>query len=71
MTEKSTSKGGGRNMAQDGYRPGLLTEGYKPQGAGTPGKIQGGYTGPNGGGKPATPSTGSGVVPAAPNGGKK
>src|ERR1700733_13166535 len=71
MTEKSTSKGGGRYMAQDGYRPGLLTEGYKSQIAAIPGKVQGGYTGPSGGGKPSAPTTGSGVAPAAPNGGKK
>lgn len=71
MTEKPTSKSSGRHMAHDGYRPGLLTEGYKPQATAIPGKVQGGYTGPSGGGKPAAPSTGSGVAPAAPNGGKK
>lgn len=71
MTKSSTSKVGNRQMAQDGYRPGLLTEGYKPQATVIPGKVQGGYTGPSGGGKPSAPTTGSGVAPAAPNGGKK
>jgi hypothetical protein len=72
MTEKSTSKGGGRQMAHDGYRPGLLTEGHKPQVTSTPGKVQGGYQGPSGGQKPATPTTGSGVAPpAAPSSEKK
>ncbi len=67
MTDKSTSKGSGRDMAQDGYRP-ALTEGHKPQPTPIPGKVQGGYTGP-GGGKPVAPTTGSGVTPAA--GGEK
>jgi hypothetical protein len=71
MTSESTPKGGGRSMTHDGYRPGLLTEGHKPQGTPIPGKVQGGYTGPSSGGTPAAPSTGSGVTPAAPNGGKK
>jgi|HubBroStandDraft_2_1064218.scaffolds.fasta_scaffold88001_3 hypothetical protein len=71
MTNRSTSKGSHRQMAHDGYRPGLLTEGYKPQATAIPGKVQGGYTGPSGGAKPAAPTTGSGVAPAAPNGGKK
>jgi hypothetical protein len=69
MNNNPNSKSGGRQMAHDGYKPGLLTEGHKPQAI--PGKVQGGYTGPTGGGKPAAPSTGSGVAPAAPNGGKK
>jgi hypothetical protein len=65
MTDKSTSKSSGRQMAHDGYKPGLLTEGHKP-------KVQGGYTGPSSGGeKPAAPTTGSGVAPAAPKDGKK
>jgi len=71
MTDKSNSNSGGRQMAHDGYKPGLLTEGHKPQVAPVPGKVQGGYTGPSGGGSPTAPSTGSGVTPAAPNGGKK
>ncbi len=65
------SKSGGRQMAQDGHKPSLLTEGHKPQVTSIPGKVQGGYTGPSGGGKPTAPSTGSGVVPAAPSGEKK
>jgi hypothetical protein len=72
MTNDSGSKSGGRHIAQDGYKPGLLTEGHKPQSVPMPGKIQGGYQGPSGGGKPSAPTTGSGVAPAAaPNDGKK
>ena len=58
-------------MAHDGYSPGLRTEGHKPQTTPIPGKIQGGYTGPSDGPKPAAPTSGSGVAPAAPDGGKK
>jgi hypothetical protein len=70
--EKSSGKG--PHMAQDGHRPlpapTTLQKGYQPNPANTPGKVQGGYQAP-GGGKPATPTTGSGVKPAAPSGGKK
>jgi len=69
MTEKSSNSG--RQMTRDGYKPGLLTEGHRPQVSSIPGKIQGGYQGPSGNGKPTAPTTGSGVAPAAPNGGKK
>jgi len=71
MSNNSNLKGGGRQMAHDGYKPSLLTEGHKPQPTPIPGKVQGGYTGPSGGGKPAAPTTGSGVAPANPNGVKK
>ena len=71
MTNNPNSKSGGRQMAHDGYKPGLLTEGYKPRATSIPGKVQGGYTGPAGGGKPTAPAIGSGVAPAAPNGGEK
>jgi hypothetical protein len=70
MSDKTTSKNPGRQTAHDGHRPGLLTEGHKPHLTPIPGKVQGGYQGP-GGGKPATPTTGSGVAPAAPGGGDK
>lgn len=70
MTNRSNSKGSGRHLAHDGHRPGLLTEGHRPQVTPVPGKVQGGYTGPSGGGKPAAPTTGSGVAPAGPSGGK-
>jgi hypothetical protein len=71
MTNNQTPKSSGRQMAHDGYRPGLQTEGHKPQLTQIPGKIQGGYTAPSGGPKPSAPTTGSGVAPAAPNGGNK
>ncbi len=71
MADKSTPKSVGRQMAHDGYRAGLFTEGHRPQVAPLPGKVQGGYTGPSGGGSPTAPSTGSGVAPAPSNGGKK
>lgn len=48
----------------------LVTEGHKPQLTPIPRKVQGGYPGPSGG-KPAAPTTGSGVAPAAPSGGEK
>jgi hypothetical protein len=74
MADKSSSSSRGpqTQMAHDGHRPrSLITEGYKP--AIAPGKVQGGYQAPGGGGKPAAPTTGSGVTtsPAAPAGGKK
>jgi hypothetical protein len=68
MTDRKIT---GRQMAHDGYRPTLLTEGHKPQVVSLPGKVQGGYQGPTGGGKPTAPTTGSGVTPAAPTGEKK
>lgn len=71
MRNTPTNNGAGRQMAQDGYRPGLDTKGHNPQVTPMPGKIQGGYTAPGGGSKPSAPTTGSGVTPAAPNGGKK
>lgn len=52
-----------RTMAMDGHRPlpsqTKIDKGYQPQ----PGKVQGGYQAP-GGGKPQTPTTGSGVKSA-------
>jgi hypothetical protein len=52
-------------MAQDGYKPGLLTEGHKPQSVSIPANVQGGYQ-TSGGGKPTPPTTGSGVTSPAP-----
>jgi hypothetical protein len=66
MTDRSNSRSAGRQMAHDGHRPQLLAEGHKPQVVSIPGKVQGGYQGPSGGGKPPSPTTGSGVKPAAP-----
>jgi hypothetical protein len=65
MADKPKSGG----MAHDGYSPRPLNEGYQPA-SGTrghqpqPGKVQGGYQAP-GSGKPAAPTTGSGVQPPA------
>lgn len=70
MTDKLTSNSRGHQMTQDEHRPGLLAEGHKPHSVPFPGKIQGGYQAP-GGGKPATPTTGSGVKPANGSGEKK
>jgi hypothetical protein len=66
---QSGNRGHQPGMAQDGHKPGrILTEGHKPPPAVTiPHKVQGGYQAPAGGGKPAAPTTGSGVTkPAAP-----
>ena len=71
MANKPSSTSPARQIAQDGHRPQLLTEGHKPQVVSIPRKVQGGYEGPSGGGKPAAPTTGSGVKPAVPPGGKK
>jgi len=65
------NKGHQPRMAQDGHQPRtILTEGHKPRPAAVkiPQKVQGGYQAPAGGGKPAAPTTGSGVQtkPAAP-----
>ena len=64
----SDNKASGSRLANDGYKPGLLTEGHKPLPSRgyqpQPGKIQGGYQAP-GGGKPSAPTTGSGVKPPA------
>jgi hypothetical protein len=68
---KNQAPHSGRQMANDGYKPGLITEGHKPQVTPIPGKIQGGYTGPSDGPKPTAPSTGSGVAPPAPPRGSK
>lgn len=67
---QSGNRGHQPGMAQDGHKPGqILTEGHKPRPAAVtiPRKVQGGYQAPAGGGKPAAPTTGSGVTkPAAP-----
>jgi hypothetical protein len=66
MADKPKSGG----MAHDGFSPrppkgGVQSSpgnrGYQPQ----PGKVQGGYQAP-GSGKPAAPTTGSGVKPPTP-----
>jgi hypothetical protein len=61
-------------LAQDGHKPRPITEGHQPRPAAVtiPNKVQGGYQAPAGGGKPAVPTTGSGVTPkpAAPTGKK-
>lgn len=68
MADKPKSGG----MARDGYSPRPLKEGYQPAPATKgyqpqPGKVQGGYQAP-GSGKPAAPTTGSGVQqPPAPS----
>jgi hypothetical protein len=71
----SNSRGNGPHLAQDGHRPFPLKEGYQPRliAVTFPNKVQGGYQGPPGGGKPATPTTGSGVTtkPVSPPPGKK
>jgi hypothetical protein len=67
------SQSGSNRMALDGHKPRpapqLIAEGHKPRPS-VPfsKKVQGGYQAPSGGGKPAAPTTGSGVTPkpAAP-----
>lgn len=62
------SNGQRPTIAQDGHRPlpsNVSTQkGYQPNPASGTGKVQGGYQAP-GGGKPATPTTGSGVKPSS------
>ena len=54
------------NHLTEGYRPQMANDGHQPRPAtptsphGIPGKVQGGYQAPAGG-KPAAPTTGSGV----------
>jgi hypothetical protein len=77
MTDSKSSGGNGRQFLTEGHRP-LPSQpsqkGYQPNPANAPGKVQGGYQAP-GGGKPATPTTGSGVTTAPastpPSDGKK
>lgn len=55
-------------LAQDGHRPlpsNVSHKGHQP-GPTAGGKVQGGYQAP-GGGKPAAPTTGSGVKPSSGN----
>jgi hypothetical protein len=70
MTDDTPSS---NNLANRGHQPNALNKGYQPTMANdghqprptpgpsvAPGKVQGGYQAPSGG-KPAAPTTGSGV----------
>lgn len=56
----------GGGQSERGHEPRLANDGYRPMTP--PTKVQGGYQAPSGDGKPATPTTGSGVTtrPAHP-----